>query len=106
MLENGDNIWVAPEDQITPHLEVKFVRDEFDRASLTNAITAQIDSHSIPIGPLELQVAYKLSLGSRKDVEDAVHLYTLFEESLSVSHLEDWVTRLGVEDEYDRLERA
>jgi hypothetical protein len=24
MLEGGDNIWVAPEDQIMPHLEVKF----------------------------------------------------------------------------------
>lgn len=22
MLDNGDNIWVAPEDQITPHIEV------------------------------------------------------------------------------------
>jgi hypothetical protein len=106
MLTNGDNIWVAPDDQITPHLEVKFVRDEFDRASLRNAITARIDGQSIPIGPLELQIAYKLSLGAQKDVEDAVHLYTLFEESLSGTRLEKWVTRLGVEDEYDRLKRA
>jgi hypothetical protein len=106
MLDNGDNIWVAPEDQITPHLEVKFARDEFDRASLENAITARIADEAIPIGPLELQIAYKLYLGARKDVEDAVHLYTLFEESLSVSRLEEWVTRLDVEAEYERLKRA
>ncbi|QKY19745.1 hypothetical protein B4589_004870 [Halolamina sp. CBA1230] len=106
MLSHGDHVWVAPEDQVTPHIELKFVRDEFDRASLENAITARIGGHEIPIGPLELQIAYKLHLGAQKDLEDAVHLYTLFEQSLSVSRLEEWVRRLGVEDEYDRLERA
>lgn len=106
MLDTGDNIWVAPEDQITPHLEVKFARDEFDRASLDNAITARIGDEPVSIGPLELQIAYKLYLGAQKDIEDAVHLYTLFEESLSVSRLEEWVTQLDVEDEYERLKRA
>ena len=103
MLDNGDNIWVAPEDQITPHLEVKFARDEFDRASLENAITARIGDEAISIGPVELQIAYKLHLRAQKDIEDAVHLYTLFEESLSVPRLEEWVTRLDVEAEYERL---
>jgi hypothetical protein len=106
MLKNGDNIWVAPEDQITPHLELKFTRDEFDRASLENALTARIGGEAIPVGPLELQIAYKLHLGAQKDIEDAVHLYTLFEESLSVSRLEEWVGRLDVEDKYERLKRA
>lgn len=106
MLENGDNIWVAPNDQMTPHLEVKFTRDEFDRASVKSNITARIGNNEIPIGPLELQIAYKLYLGTRKDIEDAVHLYTLFEESLSDTRLEEWVNRLGVKDEYDRLKRA
>jgi hypothetical protein len=106
MLDNGDNIWVAPEDQITPHLEVKFARDEFDRASLGNAITARIGDPAISIGPLELQIAYKLHLSAQKDIEDAVHLYTLFEEELSVSRLEEWVRRLDVEDEYERLKRT
>lgn len=106
MLERGDNIWVARDDQVTPHLEVKFPRDEFDRASLENAMTARIENETVPIGPLELQIAYKLYLGARKDIEDAVHLYTLFEESLSVDRLETWVARLDVGDEYDRLKRA
>lgn len=106
MLSNGDNIWVAPDDQVTPHLEVKFVRDKFDRASLENAIIARIGGETIPIGPLELQIAYKLHLGAQKDLEDAVHLYMLFEESLSIARLEKWVTRLDVEDEYDRLKRT
>lgn len=106
MLANGDPIWVAPTDQVTPHLEVKVVRDEFDRASLSNAISAQIAGESIPIGPLELQIAYKLYLGAQKDIEDAVHLYTLFRETLTPSRLETWVSRLDVEAEYDRLRHA
>jgi hypothetical protein len=106
MLDHGDNIWVAPKEQITPHLEVKFTRDEFDRASLANAMTARIGDEVIPIGPFELQIAYKLYLGAQKDIEDAVHLYTLFEENLSVPRLKEWVMRLDVEDEYERLKRA
>jgi hypothetical protein len=106
MLSNGDNVWVAREDEMAPHLELKFVDDEFDRASLENAITARIGDASLPIGPLELQIAYKLYLEARKDFEDAVHLYTMFEESLSTDKLEGWVERLSVEDDYDRLKRA
>lgn len=106
MLSNGDNVWVAREGEMAPHLELKFVDDEFDRASLENAITARIGDAEIPVGPLELQIAYKLYLEARKDFEDAVHLYTMFEESLSTEELEAWVEKLQVEDDYDRLERA
>lgn len=103
MLE--DNIWIARDDEIVPHLEAKFVDDEYDRASLENNITARITSvdAELPIGPLELQIAYKLSLGSQTDFEDAVHLFSLFEETLSVPALERWLRNLDVEDEYDRL---
>lgn len=106
MLAGGDNIWVAPDDQVIPHVEAKFVRDQADRASLENAITAHIAEAEIPVGPLELQIAYKLYLGSRKDFEDAVHLYTLFEESLRTGELERWVGKLGVEADYERLKAA
>ncbi|MFB6196948.1 MAG: hypothetical protein ABEI52_01595 [Halobacteriaceae archaeon] len=104
MLSAGDNVWVAPTGQVTPHLEVKFASDEFDTASLENALTTEIGKESVPIGPLEL--AYKLYLGSETDFEDAVHLYTLFKESLSEERLEDWVSRLRVESTYERLTRA
>lgn len=108
MLSEGGNIWVARENEMIPHLEVKFVGDEYDRASLDNRITARLVAagKALPIGPLELQIAYKLFLGAQKDFEDAIHLYTLFEESLSTSRLEAWVEKLGVKDDYDRLKRA
>jgi hypothetical protein len=102
-LASGTNIWVAPDGEMTPHLEMKFPNDEFDRASLANAIDAHVGGETVPIGPLELQIAYKLSLGGRTDLEDAAHLYTVFGETLSRDRLETWVERLDVEDRYERL---
>ena len=103
MLSDGDNIWIAPDEQVIPHIEAKFVDDEADRASLDQAITARIGDAELPVGPLELQIPYKLYLGTRTDIEDASHLFALFEESLRTEELERWVQKLAVEDEYDRL---
>ncbi|QUO47528.1 hypothetical protein [Halorubrum ruber] len=105
-LASGTNIWVAPDGEMTPHLEVKFPNDEFDRASLANAIDAHVGGETVPIGPPELQIAYKLSLGGRTDLEDAAHLYTVFGATLSRDRLETWVERLDVEDRYERLTNA
>jgi hypothetical protein len=105
-LSNGTNIWIAPDGEMTPHLDVKFPSDEFDDASLANAVDAHVGGHTIPIGPLELQIAYKLSLGGRTDLEDAAHLYTVFGETLSRARLETWVERLDVEERYARLTNA
>jgi predicted nucleotidyltransferase len=52
MLSGGDNIWVAPDDQVTPHLEVKFVRDEFDRASLIDLLLRVNAEESPSVGIL------------------------------------------------------
>jgi hypothetical protein len=103
-----DNIWVARDGEMVPHVEAKFVDDEYDRASLDNRITARISSvgAEIPIGPLELQIAYKLFLNTPKDFEDAVHLYALFEENLRTPALEHWIEKLDVEGDYERLKRA
>lgn len=106
MLSSGSNVRVAREGEVIPNVEVKFVDDEFDRASLENAISAQIAEHSLPIGPLELQIAYKLFLDTQKDFEDAVHLYSLFEESLSREELKEWTRKLDVRDQYDRLKHT
>jgi len=106
MLSEGSNIRVARDGEVIPNVELKYACDEFDRASLDNAITAQISERSLPIGPLELQIAYKLFLNTQKDFEDAVHLYVLFEETLSMTELERWTEELEVTDRYDRLRQT
>lgn len=106
MLSNGDNIWIAPEDQVIPHVEAKFARDESDYTALENSLTARVGDAAVPIGPLKLEIPYKLYLGSEKDFEDALHLFTLFEETLRTAELERWVEKLGVESDYERLRAA
>lgn len=100
------NIWIAPEGQVIPHIEAKFVQDESGYAALEDPLTARIDGAAVPVGPIELEIAYKLYLGSQKDFEDALHLFTLFEETLRRAELERWVEKLGVTSAYERLETA
>jgi len=46
--------------------------------------------------PPELQIVYKLYLGSDKDVGDAVFLYTLSKDDIDVNELERWCRELKV----------
>jgi hypothetical protein len=82
---------------------VAFPQDRFDRIALSNALLVVLDDREIRVSPPELQIAYKLYLGSEKDFEDALHLYHLFGEQLETSALETYVEELGVEDRYDEL---
>jgi hypothetical protein len=94
---------IAQQDHRVPNVELKFPTDEYDRASLANTITATLPEGSFAVGELELQIAYKLHMGTQKDREDAVYLYEVTEGTLNHSALERYVQALGVEDDYDRL---
>jgi hypothetical protein len=97
---------VAPEGEVIPNFEVVFPQDEYDRYSLDEAIEAELADRMLRIGPLELQIAYKLRLGSQKDFEDALHLYTVFADRLDREELERFVDGLDVTDRYERLRDA
>ncbi len=97
---------VAEDGHLVPNVELKFPTDEYDRTSLRKTTTVRLVDEEIRIGELELQIAYKLGMGARKDVEDALHLYRTAEGNLNTSTLERYVERLGVEDEYDELRRT
>ena len=42
-------------------------------------------------------------MGARRDYEDALYLYEVAGPSLKRTALERYVTKLGVEDEYERF---
>ena len=52
---------------------------------------------TIRVSPIELQIVYKLYLGSEKNVGDAVFLYTLFRDYIDRRELEKWCTVLRVD---------
>lgn len=96
-------IRVARADTRVPNVELKFATDEYDRAALDEQVTVRLSGAEFTIGSLELQIAYKLDMGAQRDYEDALYLYEMAKPSLNSRALEDYVERLGVADEYDKL---
>ena len=94
---------IAEEGHRVPNVELKFASDESDRISLDNAISVRLGGETLRVGSLEFQIAYKLDMGAQKDYEDALYLHEVAEPSLNWTALERYVTKLGVEDEYERL---
>ena len=91
------------EETLDPNIELGFASDESDRISLENAISVRLGREALRAGPLEFQIAYKLDMGAQRDYEDALCLHEVAEPSLNRTALEKYVTKLGVEDEYEQL---
>lgn len=80
-----------------PNFEVKAPRNEFHYYSLRNRVKVSLGSRAIYISPLELQIAYKLYLGSMKDLEDAKYIYEAFRDEIDRGELEKWARRLNID---------
>lgn len=106
MLSEGSVVRVAEDGHRVPNVELKFPSDEYDRASLENTISVRLNDRELQAGELELQIAYKLYLGSEKDLEDALYVYKLTEQTINTQKLEEYARRLDVETEYERLTRS
>lgn len=55
------------------------------------------------ISPIEVQILFKLFLGSEKDIEDAAHLYEVFKHRLDIGLMEEFARRLNVEKDMERF---
>jgi len=66
------------------HIELKFVKNDLDRYSLENRKHVKLAERSLNLSPLELQIPYKIFLGSEKDIEDARFLFKLFKDHLNI----------------------
>lgn len=97
MLRERMSIRMAREGEIIPNAEIKFPKDFFHQEALKKRIPVLLNDKRIYISPIELQIAYKLYLGSDKDIEDAYYLHELFKENLNRRLLHDYTQRLGVE---------
>lgn len=91
----------ARRGEFVPTMELKFPKREIDLWTLNNRRTVILNNHRFFISPLELQIPYKLLLGSEKDLEDAQHLYELFKGRLDIRLLMRFSKRLKVEDAYN-----
>lgn len=79
-----------------PNIEFKIITNDIQKYALENRIKFSFKEGAFFISPLELQIAYKLSLvapgdineiSSDKNFEDAKHLYHIFKENLNKGKL-------------------
>jgi len=89
-----------------PNIEFKTIKTDLDKYSYENKIKVILEDRKIFISPLELQIAYKLFLAadgtdkelqSDKDIEDARHLYKIFEGKINKEEFLIFINKLNVE---------
>lgn len=98
-LENHNAIRFAQKGNFIPNMEMKFVKNDLDRYSMKKRKHVKLNDRSLFISPLELQIPYKLFLGSKKDVEDARFLFKLFKDELDLEVLNMFLDELDIPDE-------
>lgn len=95
----SDNIPIrfSIKDEFIPNFELKFPKSDLDRWTLEERKKVIVNNYTLYISPLELEIPYKLYLGSNKDIEDARFLYKFFKEHLDNKILNDFNQKLKTE---------
>ena len=100
LLSEGSTLRYAEKGTWAPNFELKFVKKPLDRNTMDNKIKVTFnDKYSMYISPIELQVAFKLWLGSDKDYEDARYIYNIFKAYIDVKKLNGFISELHVKKE-------
>ena len=101
MLTKKIGIRIARKEQFIPNIELKFLKDEVDRMVLRDRVEVDLSDANVFISPIEIQIAYKIYLGSQKDIEDALYLWEIFKEELDHASLKRQMELFAVRgDEY------
>jgi hypothetical protein len=91
--------------EFIPNMEIKFPKIDLDDWTIANRKEVSLNKHQIFISPLELQIPFKLFLGSEKDIEDAKYLYKLFKDNLNLPLLIDFNRKLKIEQSFNKYLR-
>ena len=101
MLLNRRGIRIAKKEQFIPNIELKFLKDDIARSVLFNRVEVNLSGVRVYISPIDIQIAYKMYLGSQKDIEDALYLWEIFKDDLDHEDVKKWMKTFGVHgDEY------
>lgn len=105
-LEGGSALRVAKSGEFAPNIEFKFASEKPDFYSLNNRVKVVCNGAVFYTSPIDYQIAYKLMMGSggnKKDIEDAKHLYKLFEKHLDKERLHKFVKEFKAEKFLERI---
>lgn len=93
-LSDGLAIRFSRKDNVIPNMEVRFPKAELDDWTLDHPVKAVLNGRPYATSPLELQIPFKLYLGSEKDLEDAKHLWLVSKEHLDKTLLTEFLSHL------------
>ena len=100
LLSEGSSLRYAEKGTWAPNFELKFVKKPLDRHAMDNKMKVTFNEKYVMfISPIELQIAFKLWLGSDKDYEDARYIYNIFKGYIDVKKLSWFVAELHVKKE-------
>ncbi|MFB6209193.1 MAG: hypothetical protein ABEJ56_03570 [Candidatus Nanohaloarchaea archaeon] len=102
-LEDDLSIRLAEDGETVPNFEIFYPSTSWDRDCIEQRVRVEMGEEVLYISPIELQIAYKLYLGSQKDFEDALHLFTVFREDIDEGKLEKIAGEMSVHGELERL---
>ena len=103
-LLNKTSIRFAEKGNWLPNFELKFPREELSQYSLQNKVKVILNGKILNTAKLETQIAYKLFLGSEKDIEDAAHLWDIFKNKIDRALFNKFAAKLKVEHKIKELE--
>jgi hypothetical protein len=101
-LSSGIALRFSKKGEFIPNMEVKFPKVSLDDLSLKERIKVSVNNHIMYISPLEIQVVFKLFLGTEKDIEDSRYLFALFKDKLDKRVMEDLFRKLKIDAGYKR----
>jgi len=104
-LSEGLSLRFAKKNTFIPNIELKFPKVELDSWTLHECRKVMINGKILFISPLELEIPFKLFLGSEKDIEDASHLFKLFKDHLDMKTLTDFNRKLKTQDLFNKYLR-
>ena len=104
-LLKGTAIRFSKSKSYIPNMEVKFPKNELDEWTIKNKRKVILNREMLFISPLELQIPFKLFLGSEKDIEDARYLYKLFKNNIDAGLLKEFNRKLNIEPLFDKYLR-
>ena len=102
MLNDKLAIRVAKKGDAVPNLKMKYQKNDLDHSSLEHPLKVSVSGNNLLVSQLEIQIPFKLWLGSDKDIEDAVHIYELFKEKLNKTLMARAAEKLNVKKEMEK----
>jgi len=93
-LEQNLALRFSQKNMVIPNVEFKWAWNEQQKHALEQRWSVILNSHELSTSALELQIAFKIYLGSDKDIEDARYLFTLFREHLDLTILQQEIKDL------------